>query len=519
MEVHPQDKREAMMELIHKKPNRLPGRLLAFILGAFMAFAARSAWAQTASAEPVTAEKVMEAVTARSVEMDTVWVLLTAFLVFWMQAGFAFVETGLTRAKNSVNILMKNLMDFCFATVAFWFVGFGVMFGAGNDWFGTSGFLLHDSGQTFSSLSWTPVGIDSKFFFQLVFAGTAATIVSGSMAERTKFSCYLVYSVVISLLVYPVSGHWIWGGGLLSAGHLFGEGRGFFDFAGSTVVHSVGGWIALCGAVVLGPRIGKYGPGKRVNAIPGHSFPSMILGVFILWLGWFGFNPGSTMMATGYGSTIAHIAVTTNAAAATGTIVALAVSKIWFGKWDASMAGNGCLAGLVAVTAPCAFVDTWAALLIGAIAGALVVGSVVFIDRVLRVDDPVGATSVHLANGIWGTLSLGLFSNPVYGATGPLPGLFYGGGLTQLWMQFVGVALVGAWCLLTGFALFYALKATMGLRVSREEELRGLDVDEHGMEGYPDFVLATHGLPSGGTAAWGASPMSAGAPREEALVE
>jgi ammonium transporter, Amt family len=453
---------------------------IAFVLTA-RAFAEQAA--------PATVESVAADLSARSVETDTIWTLVTAFLVFWMQAGFAFVETGLTRAKNTVNILMKNMMDFCFATVAFWFVGFGVMFGAGTDWFGTSGFLLHDAGDTFASLSWTPVGVDAKFFFQLVFAGTAATIVSGAMAERTKFSCYLIYSVVISLLIYPVGGHWIWGGGALSPGHLFGEGKGMFDFAGSTVVHSVGGWIALCGAVVLGPRIGKYGPDGRVNAIPGHSFGFMILGVFILWLGWFGFNPGSTMMATGYGDTIAHIAVTTNAAAAMGTILALLTSKLWFGKWDASMAGNGCLAGLVAITAPCAFVGTLPAMLIGAVAGVLVVASVVFIDRVLKIDDPVGATSVHLTNGIWGTLSLGLFSNPIYGATGPLPGLFYGGGFSQLWMQLVGVVLVGVWCVVTGFALFYAINTVMGLRVSKEEEMEGLDVGEHGMEGYPEFQL------------------------------
>jgi Amt family ammonium transporter len=463
---------------VRRRPILCLGLTLAFVL-------TTRAFAQ----ETVTLENVAADVKARSVEMDTVWTLVTAFLVFWMQAGFAFVETGLTRAKNTVNILMKNMMDFCFATAAFWFVGFGVMFGAGSAWFGTSGFLLHDTGKTFESLAWSPVNIDCKFFFQLVFAGTAATIVSGAMAERTKFTSYLIYSVAISLLIYPVSGHWIWGGGALSPGHLFGEGKGMFDFAGSTVVHSVGGWIALCGAVVLGPRIGKYGPNGQVNSIPGHSFGWMLLGVFILWLGWFGFNPGSTMMATGMGGVIAHIAVTTNAAAATGTILALLTSKLWFGKWDASMAGNGCLAGLVAITAPCAFVDTWAALLIGAIAGVLVVGSVVFIDRVLKIDDPVGATSVHLTNGIWGTLALGLFSNPVYGATGPLSGVFYGGGFSQLWMQLVGVVLVGVWCLVTGFALFHVLKATMGLRVSADEEKRGLDLDEHGMQGYPDFQL------------------------------
>jgi Amt family ammonium transporter len=439
---------------------------------------------------PVTLDSLAADVKSRSVDMDTVWVLITAFLVFWMQAGFAFVESGLTRAKNTVNILMKNLMDFCFATVAFWFVGFGVMFGAGSDWFGTSGFLLHDAGKTFESLAWTPVSIDTKFFFQLVFAGTAATIVSGAMAERTKFSSYLIYSIAISLLIYPVSGHWIWGGGALSPGHLFGADKGMFDFAGSTVVHSVGGWIALAGAIMVGPRIGKYGKDGTSHAIPGHNFGMMVLGVFILWLGWFGFNPGSTMMATGMGSTIAHISVTTNAAAATGTILALLTSKLWFGKWDASMAGNGCLAGLVAITAPCAFVDTWAALLIGAISGVLVVASVVFFDQKLKIDDPVGATSVHLTNGIWGTLALGLFANPIYGATGPLPGLFYGGGLSQLWMQVVGVVMVGAWCFGTGLLLFFIIKKTMGLRVSAEEEVRGLDVDEHGMSGYPDFVLS-----------------------------
>ncbi len=450
-----------------------------------------TAMAQDATpAQPLTPESVMSKVDGMGVDLDTVWVLITAFLVFWMQAGFALVETGLTRAKNTVNICMKNLLDFCFASVVFYAVGFGIMFGAGNALFGTSGFFLKQtSPDTFASLSWAKVGIDAKFIFQLVFAGTAATIVSGAMAERTKFSCYMIYSFVISLIIYPVAGHWIWGGGWLAS-------KGMFDFAGSTVVHSAGGWLALCGAVVLGPRIGKYGPGKRVNAIPGHNFPLMVLGVFILWLGWFGFNPGSTMAAVGCGSTIAHIAVTTNAAAATGTIAALLTSKLWFGKWDASMAGNGCLAGLVAITAPCAFVSTNAALIIGFIGGVLVVASVVFFDRTLKIDDPVGATSVHLTNGVWGTLAVGLFANPIYGATGPKPGLFYGGGLAQLIPQAIGVVAVGAWCLVTGFALFYALKAIMGLRVSPDEELRGLDLDEHGLIGYPNFQLVEMGGPA-----------------------
>lgn len=441
--------------------------------------------------QPASLAELADDVKSKSVDLDTVWVLVTAFLVFWMQAGFALVETGLTRAKNTVNICMKNLLDFCFASIGFWAVGFAIMFGAGNAFFGTSGFFLHgDAATTFGSLSWTPVSLDSKFIFQLVFAGTAATIVSGAMAERTRFPSYMVYSVFISVLIYPVAGHWIWGGGLLSPGNLFGEGKGVFDFAGSTVVHSVGGWLALAGAVTVGARTGKYGPGKRVNAIPGHNFPLMILGVFILWLGWFGFNPGSTMMATGYGATIAHIAVTTNFAAATGTVGSLFTAKLLFGRWDGSMAGNGCLAGLVAITAPCAFVDTWAAGLIGLVGGVLVVLSVLFFDHTVRLDDPVGAVSVHLVNGIWGTLAVGLFANPVYGATGPLNGLFYGGGIDQLKMQFVGVVFVGAWCLVTGFALFGAIRATMGLRVSPEEEMRGLDIDEHGMEGYPSFLLA-----------------------------
>ncbi len=466
-----------------------------FRIGAAALFMA-AALAVNASAQdsrPAAAGDLASALKDRSVEMDTVWTLLTAFLVFWMQAGFALVETGLTRAKNTVNICMKNLLDFCFASVAYWAVGFGIMFGAGTAFFGTSGFFLRGSAETtFASLSWTPVSLDCKFIFQLVFAGTAATIVSGAMAERTRFASYMVYSLFISLLIYPVAGHWIWGGGLLAPGNLFGEGKGVFDFAGSTVVHSVGGWLALVGAIMVGARKGKYGPDGRVNAIPGHNFPLMILGVFILWLGWFGFNPGSTMMVTGYGPTIAHIAVTTNFAAATGTIGSLLMAKMLFGRWDGSMAGNGCLAGLVAITAPCAFVDTWAAGLIGFLGGILAVLSVLFVDHKLKVDDPVGAVSVHLVNGIWGTLALGLFANPVYGATGPLNGLFYGGGIEQLKMQAVGVLLVGVWCLATGFALFGIIRATMGLRVSPDEELRGLDVDEHGMEGYPHFQLIKH---------------------------
>lgn len=506
-----------LLEDAMRRRHRKNGWLFLLSLGALGSLLLGQAFGQDTPAPPPTIESVLEEVKSRAVEMDTVWVLLAAFLVFWMQAGFALVETGFTRAKNTVNICMKNLLDFCFASVSFWIIGFGLMFGAGNMFLGTSGFFTRGDDTTFASLSWTPVGIESKFFFQLVFAGTAATIVSGAMAERTKFSAYLIYSIFITAFIYPIAGHWIWGGGMLAAGGIFGEGNGMFDFAGSTVVHSVGGWIALCGAIMVGPRIGKYGPDGKVNAIPGHNFPMAILGVFILWLGWFGFNPGSTMMVTGCAQAIAHIATTTNAAAATGTIGALLLSKLWFGKWDASMAGNGCLAGLVAITAPCAFVDVWASMVIGFLGGMLVVASVVFIDRSLKIDDPVGAVSVHLVNGIFGTLCLGIFSNPVYGSTGPAPGLLFGGGVTQLWYQLVGVLCVGAWCLVTGFVLFGVIKATMGLRVSAEEEFRGMDVDEHGMEGYPNFAMVPSfggsgiGMPHGshamGTAGHGYAAM------------
>ncbi|MFA5259687.1 MAG: ammonium transporter [Candidatus Omnitrophota bacterium] len=428
-----------------------------------------------------TVESLAATVSQKGILMDNVWTLIAAMLVFFMQAGFALVETGFTRAKNSCNILMKNLMDFCFGTVAFWAVGFGLMFGAGNDFFGLTGFFLNGDASAFPSLAWTAVSLDCKYFFQLVFAATAATIVSGAMAERTKFKAYIVYSIFISLVVYPVSGHWIWGGGWLSK-------LGMWDFAGSTVVHSVGGWFALIGAIMLGPRIGKYGPSGDSKAIPGHSIPLATLGVFILWLGWFGFNPGSTMAAT---ENIAHIASTTNMAAAVGAIAAMLTSWAMFKKADISMSLNGALAGLVAITAPCAFVSIASSVWIGLIAGILVVFSVVFIDKVLKIDDPVGAVSVHLLNGVWGTLSVGLFAQDVFspGTTGD--GLLFGGGTKLLFAQFIGVVSVMVWCLITGFILFGIIKKTMGLRVSPEEELRGLDIDEHGMEAYSGFQIFT----------------------------
>ncbi len=442
-------------------------------------------------APPAEPAGVNKDVGSLSVALDTVWVMVAAFLVMWMQAGFALVETGLTRAKNAVNICMKNLMDFCFGSVAYWLVGFGLMFSIGNSFSGDSGFMLQETpaqvevdGVTkdttnFDPLSWTAVPLEAKFFFQLVFAATAATIVSGAMAERTKFVSYMLYSVMISALIYPISGHWIWGGGWLAQ-------QGFFDFAGSTVVHSLGGWLALVGAFVLGPRLGKFTPAGKPKAIPGHNLVLVALGVFILWLGWFGFNPGSTMGANAVD--IAHITCTTNAAAAAGGIVAMFVSKAMFKKWDASMALNGALAGLVAITAPCMWVTIPSALIIGAIGGGLVVFSVVFIEHTLKIDDPVGAVSVHGVCGAWGTLSLGLFSIGT-GEAMPKPGLFMGGDASQLIIQATGVLAVMGWALVTGAICFYGIKLVMGLRVSPEEETEGLDVGEHGNEAYHGFQI------------------------------
>lgn len=416
-----------------------------------------------------------------SLNLDTLWTLLAAVLVFFMQAGFAMVEAGFTRAKNACNILMKNLMDFSFGTIAYWAIGFGIMFGAGNLFFGTSGFFLRDTGSTFASLDWTQIPLEAKYLFQLVFAATAATIVSGAMAERTRFVSYIVYSIVISAFIYPVVGHWIWGGGWLA-------NLGMWDFAGSTVVHSVGGWLALAGAVMLGPRIGKYNADGSSNAIPGHNIPLATLGVFILWLGWFGFNPGSTMAAV---PDIAQIAVTTNLAAAAGAIAAMLTSWWLFKKPDVSMALNGVLAGLVGITAPCAFVSAGSAIWIGLIAGVLVVFSVIFLDKILHIDDPVGAISVHAICGVWGTLAVGLFAQDVFapGTTGN--GLFFGGGWKLLGAQAIGVVSVFIWSMATGFLLFFVIKSLIGLRVERNEELRGLDIGEHGMESYAGFQVFT----------------------------
>ncbi len=424
--------------------------------------------------------------------INTVWVLVTAFLVFFMQAGFAFVEAGFTRSKNTTNILMKNLIDFVFATIAFWAVGYAFMFGSGSPFIGLSGFFL--SGQE-GDVAGVP--LLAFWLFQLVFAGTAATIVSGAMAERTKFTAYLVYSFVISALIYPIFGHWVWGGGWLwtlgvDAGLMPADGAatGFRDFAGSTVVHSVGGWAALIGAWMLGPRIGRFSKDGKPVAIPGHSIALGTLGVFILWLGWFGFNPGSQLAAIGSSAdAIALVAANTNIAAAAGALAAMIISWMRSGKPDLPFTLNGALGGLVAITAPCAFVTPLASIIIGLVGGGLVVYGALWLER-LKIDDPVGAVPVHLICGVWGTLALGLFATD--------NGLFTTGQFGQLIVQVIGVVACGVWTAGTAFILFAAIRATVGLRVSAEEEAAGLDMGEHGMQAYPEMVpgLAPQPVPS-----------------------
>jgi len=426
---------------------------------------AGSAWAGD---DAPTALSNKEAIDLVQTHANYLWTLIAAALVFFMQAGFAMVETGFTRAKNAVNILMKNLMDFSMGSIVYWAIGFGLMFGAsGTGWFGTSGFFLSD---------FTPDGdpwVLAFWMFQVVFAATAATIVSGAMAERTKFTGYLIYSIVVCGLIYPIFGSWAWGSLFNGSGWL--EGLGFIDFAGSTVVHSVGGWAALAGAIVLGPRLGKYLTDGSVRPIPGHNMPLGALGVFILWLGWFGFNPGSTTTAE---KSIAMIFVNTNLAAATGSILAMLTSWIKFGKPDVSMSLNGALAGLVAITAGCANVSPASSIAIGAIAGILVVLSVLFFDKI-KVDDPVGAVSVHGVCGAWGTLAAGIFN--IGGTTASIIGV-----------QLVGIAACFLWTFPTAFILFKLIDKTVGLRVSPEEEAEGLDFSEHGGNAYPDFEVSSY---------------------------
>ena len=445
--------------------------------------------ADTAPAAPPTLEDLQKAIaelkTATEAASSTItdqtgwlWTCIAAFLVFFMQAGFALVEAGFTRAKNCVNIIMKNLLDFSVGSITFWMFGFGLMFGVTTTgWYGTTDFFV-DGLVDGENSNWE----FTFLIFQTVFAATAATIVSGAMAERTKFTSYLLYSVLITAFVYPISGSWIWG----NFYHLDAHGGGgwlqnmkFVDFAGSTAVHSVGGWAALAGALVIGPRIGKFHKDGSVTPIMGHSMPLAALGVFILWLGWFGFNPGSTTSLAG--GNFARIAVITNLSAVAGVITAMATSWVLFKKPDCSFALNGALAGLVSITAGCNDVGPVSALLIGGIGGVVCVLSVLMFDR-LRIDDPVGAISVHGVCGAWGTLAVGLFADASYAGSS---GLFSGGGTDLLLIQATGVVAIMAWAFGVSLLIFLGIKYTIGLRVPEEEEIAGLDATEHGMLAYP----------------------------------
>ncbi len=457
------------------KPIKLTGIVLLLLF-----CSVSGVWAE----DPPTPLSNKEAIDLVQTHANYLWTLVAACLVFFMQAGFALVETGFTRAKNAVNIMMKNLMDFSMGSISFWAIGFGLMFGAtSTGWFGTSGFFFSD---------FTPDGdpwVLAFWMFQVVFAATAATIVSGAMAERTKFVGYLLYSIVVSGLIYPIFGSWAWGSLFNGSGWL--EGFGFIDFAGSTVVHSVGGWTALAGAIVLGPRLGKFGKDGTIRPILGHSMTLAALGVFILWLGWFGFNPGSTTTAD---KSIAMIFVNTNLAAAAAAITAMFTSWIKYGKPEVGMSLNGALAGLVGITAGCANVAPSSAVIIGAAAGIIVVLSVVFFDHI-KVDDPVGAISVHGVCGAWGTLAAGLFN-------------LGGTSVSIIGVQLLGIAACFLWTFPVALIMFKLIDKMIGLRVSPEEELEGLDISEHGGTAYPDFIPSTQGS----TMPFVSSPVSASHP-------
>ncbi len=417
--------------------------------------------------------------------VDTIWFVIAGILVFFMQAGFGLLEAGFVRVKNTANILMKNVLDASLGAVVWWAVGFGFAFGGsqggligGNSFFPALGGLTETDG----------VSEAAVFFFQWAFAATAATIVSGALAERTKFSAYLFYTVFVTGIIYPIVIHWGWGGGWL------GE-RGFMDYAGSTLVHSVGAWAGMMGAILVGPRIGKY-VGSEIRAIPGHNMTLATLGMFILWFGWYGFNPGSTLgLSGGLATEAAWIAINTTLSAGAGAIVAVGIAKLRYGKADLGLTLNGALAGLVSITAGCGFVEPWAALIIGAIGGGIVVFSVEFFDKI-RIDDPVGAISVHGSCGVWGTLAVGLFATAgaaeAWGAPGH--GLFMGGGVRALGEQAIGVLAIFAWVTVTAGILFFIIKNTIGLRVSENEELAGLDVQEHGIGAYPEFPTVSPGV-------------------------
>ena len=460
------------------------------------------------------AQEVEDAIADLTAALDTAWLLLAGILVLFMQAGFGLVESGFIRSKNVTNILMKNALDLSFGAIAYWAVGFGLAYGTTEfidiRFFGGGSFFFGGEDADYAT-----------FFFQFAFAATAATIVSGAVAERTRFAAYLIYTVVITAVIYPVVTHWVWGDGFLSAyaGEIqFGD-NGMIDFAGSTVVHSVGGWAALVGAIMVGARRGKFSPGGIVNALPGHSMPLGFLGVMILWIGWYGFNAGSTLgLSGGFADLAARVAVTTTLAAGAGAATAMIISRLRTGHSDLSLTLNGVLGGLVGITAGCATVEPWGAVIIGIVAGAIIVGGVELLYK-FQIDDPVGAVPVHLFNGIWGTLAVGLFSTqanlaPNY-ADSANYGLLVGGGIELFLYQVIGVVSVGVWTVVTSVILFGIIKYTIGLRVEASEEESGLDVAEHAMEAYPEFTGGRDPFgPHFGASALqgGGAPIAGGAP-------
>lgn len=423
------------------------------------------------------------------VTVDTLWVILAAMLVFFMNLGFAAVESGFARAKNTVNILSKNFIVFAVSSLGYLLLGWGLMYGDGNGFIGLKGlFMLSGADNSpavgdayegvYSAISWTGIPFYAKFFFQLVFCGTAATIVSGAVAERIKYISFIVFSFFLTLIIYPIVGHWIWGGGFLSE-------LGMFDFAGGSVVHSVGGWAALAGVLVLGPRVGKYTKDGKINPIPGHNLGLATIGLFILWLGWFGFNPGSTMEANP--TAISHILMTTNTSAIVAVLTSTITAWIVIGKPDLGMTINGCLAGLVGITASCAYVSVTSSIIIGAVSGVLVVFAVIIIDRI-KIDDPVGAIAVHLVNGILGTIYIGLFAEDGIAGISTGNGLFFGGGFDLLGKELIGILCVAAFVFPASLLLWIVIKKTIGLRVPLREEIEGLDINEHGNQAYPEFM-------------------------------
>ncbi|MDQ3912074.1 MAG: ammonium transporter [Actinomycetota bacterium] len=421
-----------------------------------------------------------------AVAVDTVWVIVAALLVLFMQAGFAMLEVGFSRMKNVGSVVAKILAMMGIGLVAYWAVGFAISFSDGgglNSVIGSQGFFLTGSDEAYAGLSWTAVPISAKFLFQVAFALVSLAIVWGTMLERTKFAVYCIFALVFAGIIYPIVGHWIWGGGWLTD-------LGMQDFAGSTVVHLSGAMAALAGTLLLGPRIGKYDEAGRPQTISGHNMPLAVLGVIILWIGWWGFNPGSTMSAVG--ASFADIALTTNLAAGAGVLGAMAMSYLYKRTLDVGMMGNGAIAALVAITAACAFVDPWASIVVGFVAGVIMYAVLIFVDSI-GVDDPLGAIAAHGMGGIWGTLSTGLFATPALAESAGVggPGLFYGGGFGQLGVQALGIVVCGGFVFITSYAVFGILKATIGLRVKPDEELNGLDISEHGAFGYAEQLVAT----------------------------